>query len=141
MKGASREIRVVAKKDSRFWRLLGKVSKVAYELTWTTIGHTIYYPPYVTDPFLPKYEVDIAHELVHVKQYEKYGVPLFLFLYLFIPLPCFFSYFRWRFEREAYLEDLANSNIKIQQVIDILWKDYFYPWPRSWMNKWFEKNV
>lgn len=55
----------------------------------------------------------IRHELVHVGQFRKAGLgsaylgiaPMFL-LYVLLPLPIGFAWFRWLFERRAYMENL-----------------------------------
>ena len=107
---------------------------------WTTIGNTIYYPTNVVNPHSKKYNTTIKHELVHVAQYEKHGKLLFLFLYVFFPLPVFFSYYRWKFEREAYLVEIKSKK-DIDFVVDLLHDAYVMPWPKSLMKKWFEKNV
>lgn len=72
----------------------------------TTIGETIYVPDdwYIWSDYV-KHEV-LSHELIHVKQFQKYGTFLFSILYLFFPLPFCFSYFRTKMEMEAYAESL-----------------------------------
>ena len=45
------------------------------------------------------------HELVHVRQWRRWHV-LFWIGYLLLPLPIGLAWCRWRFEREAYLEEL-----------------------------------
>jgi hypothetical protein len=108
---------------------------------WTTIGSTIYYPTTVRSPITGGYHTIIKHEVVHVKQFKKYGIPLFLFLYLLFPLPSLFSYFRWKFEREAYFHADIKDEKDITRIVNILSKYYFYPWPKSWMHKWFTKEL
>jgi hypothetical protein len=118
------------------------------EYMWTTVGNTIYYPDHVENPEKSWHQATIEHELVHVAQYKKYSVPLFLFLYLFFPMPIFFSYFRWKFEREAYLvsaQFLRAYGDPDYQIVDTLvnslWNFYAWPWPKSWMRKWFNKEL
>lgn len=100
---------------------------------WTTLGKTIYYPTHTINPYLSR-EI-IEHELIHVKQYKKYG-PLMWIAYLFLPVPIFFAWFRWRLEREAYLVNIKEG-MDINYIVYNLWYGYLYPWPRSWMLKWF----
>ena len=121
---------------SSFWftRLLNVFGGKSY---WTTIGDTMYYPDDIEDPFL--YKDIIMHEEIHVEQYQKYGIFLFLFLYALVPLPVFFAYFRWKLEREAYMVDL-ESGATIEEVVNAL-VAYGRPWPKSWMRKWFEKEL
>ena len=101
---------------------------------WLTIGNTIYYPDSVENP--TDEHALIRHELVHVQQYEKYGTLLFIFLYLFVPLPIGFAYFRWYFEREAYLVNIKAGDLTIPQVVRML-DGYWKPWPKKWMTTWF----
>ena len=108
---------------------------------WTTIGDTIYYPDGISFPLKPKYYRTIQHEIVHIKQFKRYGIPLFLFLYIFFPLPILFSYFRWKFEREAYSQVNINNEEDVERVVDSLAKHYLYPWPKTWMRKWFLKEL
>lgn len=72
----------------------------------TTLGHTIYVP----DDF-DRWPPDRAwqtlrHELVHVRQFERWGTPLMVLFYGILPLPAGLSYFRARLEWEAYTETL-----------------------------------
>ena len=105
---------------------------------WTTVGETVYYPTTVQDPTV--HIKVLEHEQIHIDQYKKYTTPLFLSLYLLLPLPILLSYFRWKFEREAYLVEI-RAGAPIEAVVDILWNGYGWPWPRVWMRKWFEKHA
>lgn len=113
---------------------------------WTTIGSTIYYPDNL-DP--NKFPEVIEHEKTHIAQYKKLTAPLFLFLYVLIPLPIFFAYFRWKFEREAYLveaklylaEKRTNVNELVENMVQTMWAGYVFPWPKSLMRKWFLKQL
>ena len=127
----------VKKSDSALMKFIGFFYPAFMTNLWTTIGDTIYYPVDVKSPLAIKYYPIVRHEVVHIKQFKKYGLPLFLFLYLLFPLPCFFSYFRWKFEREAYLHANIKTERDVDKVVDILAKYYFYPWPKKWMRKWF----
>jgi hypothetical protein len=104
------------------------------ETYWTTIGRTIYYPLNVAHPII---HVDIIeHELVHIEQWNKYWL-WFWFSYLFVPFPIFVAWYRWRWEREAYLVDLNKGLCTIDAVVARLWHEYGWCWPRTWMRKWF----
>jgi len=113
---------------------------------WTTIGSTIYYPD-VIDP--TRFPEVIAHEQIHIAQYKKLTVPLFLFLYCLIPLPVFFSYFRWFLERQAYIveaklylaEGRITKDILVEEIVQELWSGYLFPWPKFLMRKWFKKQL
>lgn len=100
---------------------------------WTTIGRTIYYPTGVTHPIL--HSITIEHELVHIRQWRKYGLWLW-FSYLFVPFPIFIAWYRWRWEREAYMVDI-RAGVSIDAVVASLWHGYGWPWPRESMRRWF----
>jgi len=131
-------------------RFIGFFRKNFMTYYWTTINNTIYYPTTVNDPESLWNQPTVEHELVHVVQQKKYSLPLFLLLYCFFPIPIFGAYFRWKFEREAYLEDIkANMDpvchkmdweILSSGAADTLWDGYFWCWPRNLMYKWFMKQ-
>ena len=63
---------------------------------------------------------------------------------MLLPLPVGLAWFRWRWEREAYLpEVLAAADCEREQVIEricqSLWWGYAWPWPREWMREWFRR--
>ena len=131
------DVQFVKKSDSTLMKFIGFFFPAFMTNLWTTIGDTIYYPVTVKSPLAIKNYPIIKHEVVHIKQFKKYGVPLFLLLYLFLPLPFLFSYFRWKFEREAYFHANIKTEKDIDRVVDSLAKYYLYPWPKRWMRKWF----
>ena len=102
---------------------------------WITIGRTIYHPAHVQDPL--KYPLVVEHELVHVKQWDKWGL-LFIISYLFLPLPFGFAYFRFYWEQEAYMVQISHASDpyeEIDRVVDRLWNNYGWPWPKAWMKR------
>jgi hypothetical protein len=103
------------------------------------IGDTIYYPEHVTEPDADEHKDTVEHEKEHLRQFEKYGTFCFLFLYALIPLPFFLAYFRWKFEREAYMVNLKNG-ADLELVLESL-KHYGRPWPVCCMRKWFKKEL
>jgi len=108
---------------------------------WITLGDIIYHPSDI-DPSEQRHEGTIAHEEVHVAQMKKYGLLPFLFLYAFVPMPFFFAYFRWKFEREAYLVTIMSYPIVyrefvVEGIVSNLWSKYFLTWPKPLMEKWF----
>lgn len=72
----------------------------------TTLGHTIYVP----DDFAswhPDHAWEVLrHELVHVRQFERYGWLGMIVVYGFFPLPAGLAWGRARLEWEAYRETL-----------------------------------
>ncbi len=111
---------------------------------WTVIGSkTIYYPTNIevvdVDNNLSIYAPILEHELIHIQQKEKWGI-LWQISYIFLPLPILFAWFRWRWEREAYLININKYNWNIEFIADTLWSNYGWTWPKSWMTKWFKEN-
>jgi len=141
----------ISKSESKFMRLINFISypfmlgKFNTQF-FTTIKNTIYYPVVVEDLFSQQYEDTIEHELVHVEQFKKMGVILFFLFYIFLPLPILFSG-RWFLERKAYMVQINTQKKQehkenmISLVVDSLWKNYFFPYPRSLMTKWFKKQI
>jgi hypothetical protein len=138
------EVKLKPRSSHWFMRLLNKFGGGT---NWTTLGDTIYYPDAIEDPHLfPEF---IEHEKVHLQQYKKYGTFGFLFLYALVPLPFVFAYFRWRFEREAYLvqakmyiaEKRGDAELFANEVSRTLWNYYFFTWPPSLMKGWLLKKL
>ena len=107
---------------------------------WITIWDTVYYPNAVEDIFDPEYDDIKAHEAIHVPQWKKYKI-LFPILYLVIPFPIFFAYFRWLFEREAYLVNIKSGHRTVDSVVFKLWWGYLFTWPPNLMRKWFNEQL
>ncbi len=71
----------------------------------TTLWHTVYVTPdWDARPLADRWAT-LRHELVHVRQFERWGV-LMAIAYLMLPLPLGLAWFRMRFERAAYEETL-----------------------------------
>jgi hypothetical protein len=141
------------KADSKLWRVLQAIVKV---LTFgkvpnflnnfsTTLGHTVYLKDGIEGINLYSH---LVHELVHVKQAEKYSTPLFMLLYVLAPLPIGLAWFRWKFEREAYLEggkayleflpELDKSLYADHVAENLGGVNYLFAWPfkkkiRAWI--------
>src|SRR5262249_12378365 len=116
--GAMRErpkpVRVVRKRENWHQRA---AAKVLWALTFggqrtylshyvTTLGHTIYVPDDF-DAWPPDQAWQVLrHELVHVRQFERFGWALMILVYGFFPLPAGLAWGRARLEWEAYRETL-----------------------------------
>jgi hypothetical protein len=116
----------------------------------TTLGHTIYVPDDF-DGWHPDHAWEVLrHELVHVRQFERYGWLGMIFLYGFFPLPAGLAWGRARLEWEAYRETLraiAESEgvaaarapeLERQIVARFTGPDYGWMWPfpsavRGWI--------
>jgi len=160
-------VKLVAK-DGWFWAILGGILGVLGNKEFnssyiTTIGKRIAFPPKWLDEFrgTPNGCGVLAHELVHVRQFQKFGLgsiwlgvlPMF-FLYCLLPLPCGFAWFRWYFEREAYvvgekvemeLKNHSHLNFRrVNELIDqMVGPGYFYTmaWSQETVRNYFEKHL
>lgn len=64
---------------------------------------------------------------------------------LAIPMSVGLAWGRWVIEREAYLTNVLaalphDRAEEIDFIVDTLWRDYGFAWPRAWMREWFEKE-
>ena len=107
---------------------------------WTTLGTTIWHPSNI-DPLHPSRADIRVHELIHVDQQVRWTVPVFLVCYLLLPLPFGLSWFRWRWEREAYMTQIKNED-GIEPIVQLLGGfAYGWSWPRSLMRRWFLREI
>lgn len=143
----------VRKQDSRFHKAIawvlwlisfGKLND--YHNFATTIGRTIALPEnFDLYPEAEKVAL-VEHELTHVRQYATWGL-LFMLSYVLFPLPVGLAYFRWVWEREAYLRQLQvlmrYGNKSILSRVDYIVENlsgpaYIWAWPfRASMRTWF----
>ena len=107
-------VRVVAKEGlwhqrgiDRFLRVVTLGGQGRYLTDYvTTLGRTILVPSgWGLVPAHRRYEV-LRHELVHVRQFERFGWIGMILIYGVLPLPMGLSYGRARLEWEAYAETL-----------------------------------
>ncbi len=155
----ARGVKIVRKDEHWFWRALGWLVMVvtfgqnkSFNTTFTTtIGHTIGVTP-SWDTFSDARKVEIlTHELVHVDQFKKYTPVGMGVLYLLFFLPIGLAYFRYRFEREAYVAGfrrvLARDPSQRSTLIDhgveqCCGANYGWAWPfRKSVRAWFEENL
>jgi hypothetical protein len=122
----------------------------------TTVGFTVYVPDdWSTWPQAQR-AVILRHERVHMRQRAKYGMALFSLLYLFLPLPGLCSYFRMKFEMEAYAEtiyamcELYVTGVGIVQtpsfkagiISQFTGPSYFWMWPfKKRIEVWYDETV
>lgn len=107
----------------------------------TTLGHTIYVPDgFDAWPPLRRDQV-MRHELVHVRQYERYGWIGMIVIYGLFPLPIGLAYGRARLEWEAYEETLRavaeteglnaarDPRLHAEIIRRFTGPDYLWMWP------------
>jgi len=119
----------------------------------TTMGNKVYVPDsWEMSSITNKIEI-IRHERVHMRQAKKYTRPLFSLLYLIVPFPIGVSYFRKKFEQEAYEESMRALHEyhgekiftpRLKEVIidHFMSAQYFWMWPwRGNLEKWYDLTV
>lgn len=119
----------------------------------TTLGQVVYVPEDWDIMTMSNKSVIIRHERVHMRQARKYSRFLFSVLYLFVPLPGGLSYFRKKFEQEAYEESLKahyeyhgekafTPQLKENIISHFMSSQYFWMWPfRKNLECWYDKFV
>jgi len=139
-------VRLLNKKDSWFWRILGRIAPGMLHYFWATYRFpfcktTVAYPDTVIDPMDPKHIPVVEHELDHhYRWFNKMGGPVAtFFVYFLVPFPIIFSG-RWFFERTAYLIQINKYGYSIEWAVNTLWKSYIFPWPKPLMRWWFEQH-
>ncbi len=120
----------------------------------TTIGKTIYMPNLWWDTANEQQRlILLRHELVHIKQMQQYSTPLFLLLYLFVPLPLGCAYFRAKFEKDAYREtmqaryeywgedSITSTECREWIISQFTGKMYGWMWPfKQSMERWYKNT-
>lgn len=120
----------------------------------TTFGRTIWVPAnWERIPPLRRYEV-LRHELVHVRQFERWGWCGMVFLYGLFPFPVGLAWGRARLEWEAYAEtlrvtaeieglDAARDPRLHQEIIRrFTGPDYAWMWPFPRMvQRWIDAHL
>lgn len=134
-------VRFVRKSDSRLMRAIGiflfRVTPKFMSSFVTTLGQTIYLPSKIVDLFQEAYEGLLAHELVHVRQWLRFGPLMWAIWCIGVPRR---HWGLWYIERTAFLEQI-NRGASVWWAVDKLWDSYGKPWPRSAMGRWFNENV
>jgi len=106
---------------------------------WTTINGVIYPPLALSAEQVAahgsRYDSTLAHEAVHVRQQAGLSWPLFLLLYVLLPIP-FLAPARAWFEAEAYAHEAEHYGRSADACVDaICSRLYVYPAPR-WLVWW-----
>lgn len=133
---------------------VGQMTKFMKDFT-TTLGQRVYVPE-SWDSYSDFNKLStVRHERVHMRQARKYGRIVFSLLYLMIPFPVGFAYFRKKFEQEAYetsirtayqyFGEISLSEERREMIISqFTTSSYFWMWPfrkdiESWYDSFIEK--
>jgi hypothetical protein len=117
----------------------------------TTFWSTVYVTPDWEARAIEDRWATLRHELVHVRQFERWGV-LMAIAYLLLPLPIGLAWFRMRFEREAYEETLRawhqlGGRAAVERLRGHVCGQFtsgaygwMWPFPRA-IERWFDRFV
>lgn len=120
----------------------------------TTLGNKIYVNDSWEGMSADSRMILLRHERVHMRQAKKYGRIIFSFLYLFVFFPIGLSYFRAKFEKEAY-EESIRAEVELRGINRVLTPEYqnwlagqffgpgyLYSWPfRNHIYRWIRKSI
>jgi hypothetical protein len=93
------------------------------------------------------------HEREHLRQFRRYGVFLFVLLYIMVFLPVGLAYFRARFERAGYIQTLRcwwalnrtwarSSEAKKWWVGQFTGANYGWAWPfKGQVTAWYDREL
>ena len=128
---------LVYKKNSKLMKVIAWLLKLFnsnfMEDYVTVIGETIYLPSNWDSYSKKKQVVLLTHEQTHIEQYKRNKL-WFVISYLFLPLPMFLSYYRCKYEIEAY-----KINIEQGMSIDVAINELYGP-KYLYAGKWFGKK-
>ena len=118
----------------------------------TTLGQRIYVCEGWEDKSLADRYILLAHERVHIRQFQRFTWPGMAILYLVVPLPMGLAYFRARFEKEAYAETIRAAGaiygaehvrapaFREHIIRQFTGPSYGWMWPfRNSMERWYER--
>lgn len=139
---ATQGVVVRLKRDSHIMRFISFFLGASFLTSfWTTISPRKIWAPTGTNlRRLDDYATIIRHELCHARVWKRYPL-IAQFAYVFLPLPIGLAWFRWRFERAAYLIDIRAGRMTVDEVVQTLWQNYLFPWPRGAMRKSFQRAL
>ena len=139
-----KDVTLICKNESRVMRFIAWfLSSSVFLNTWTTIGSTIYYSSGVIDPY--EYSMIIKRELEFTSRMSRLGFVWWVISYLFLPLPFFLAYFRWREERKRVRFWLGGFELvdaeRVRLFAEAIWERCGKCWPKSWMERWLLEEL
>lgn len=149
--------KVVKKADSGFMKLISWLLffNRSFMVDFvTTIGQTMWTPVEWNSWSDATRAQILRHERVHLRQQKRYTMPLYVILYLFLPLPFGLAYGRACLEWEAYKESMRalaeykGIDLLKVPVIKAMYVDYFTGGAYGWMwpfpaaiKNWYDQAV
>lgn len=153
-------VRIIPKPESRFQRVIDRVLKVVsfgqikdyLDGYHTTVGQRIYVTGDWEQISRNRRYLTLRHELIHVRQFRRYTLPLMAVLYVLLPLPVGLAWFRAHFEKQAYAEEVraAAELYGVEHVRAAGFRDniieqftgpaYGFMWPfRRSLERWYDR--
>lgn len=113
---------------------------------WVSFGSTVYHPD-DADPTADAHQDIMLHEWVHAEQRERLtelfgpylATLLWYIAYCLLPVPVGFAWFRWKWEREAYMSQIKLGELSPNDAVRLLTP--YRCWPKRRMLKWFKGQV
>lgn len=110
-------LRIIKKPESRFQRMIDRLLKIVsvglikdyLDGYHTTVGQRIYVTGDWEEISRNRRYLTLRHELVHVRQFRRFTLPLMALLYVLLPLPAGLAWFRAHFEKQAYAEEIRAT--------------------------------
>ena len=145
--------KIVNKSDSTLMKLISCFMVASFMSNFvTTIWNTVYVPSNWATYSVAEQCSLLRHESIHMRQAKSLTFPLFGFLYLCVFFPIGLSYFRAKFEMEAYAETLASYKDYGESYSDpatqawlttqFVGPNYGWMWPfKSAIISWFNATV
>lgn len=154
--------KIRSKQDSRLMKTIDIFLKIisfgklnSFMKFTTTVGYTVYVPETWADKEEEKKIELLRHERIHMRQRKKWSILLFPLMYLMLPFPVLFAWFRLSFEKEAYEESmrtiyeldgntsrLRTASYKEAMTSKLVGPPYFWAWYRKRdIESWFENFV
>lgn len=70
-------------------------------------------------------------------------------VYLLLPVPIFFAWFRWNYARHLYLQDVRKDLYlepidlirHLEMMVEAIWDKYWWCWPKPLMRRWFADQL
>jgi len=119
----------------------------------TTLGNTVYLPTNWSEATTASQLATLRHERVHMRQSASLGRLKFSLLYALAPFPVLFSYYRMKFEMEAYEESIRvyvkeygkeflTPEVREGFIRHFTSSEYLWMWPwRSRIEAWYDNFV
>jgi hypothetical protein len=154
------KVRIIPKPESRFQRGIARTLKIIsfgqikdyLDGYHTTVGNRIYVTGDWDQLSRNRRYLVLTHEMVHVRQFRRFTLPLMALLYVLLPLPVGLAWFRAHFEKQAYAEEIraAAALYGVDHVraaefrADIIGQftgpAYGFMWPfRRAMERWYDR--